>query len=327
MRKRDFLLVLVGATVGLPLAARAQQERKSVIGFMSGRAAEESQHLLEAFRHGLKDEGLSEGANVTIEFRWARGDYSQLPKLAADLVSRQVDVLVGVGGEPSALAAKRATSSIPIVFGMGGDPVRSGLVASFNKPGGNATGVTLLSSLLEPKRLSILRDLVPNAPLVAVLINPKNTPAIIQLEQIGDAARAIGQRYFVANASNDLEIEAAFEIMVQKGATALLVAADPYFDTQRNRIIAFAAQNRLPAIYQFREYAVAGGLLSYGVSITEVYRQFGQYAAKILKGANPADLPVQQANKFELVINIKTAKQLGVAISANLLSLADEVIE
>jgi putative ABC transport system substrate-binding protein len=327
MRKRDFLSALVGATVGWPLAARAQQERKPVIGFMSGRAAEESQHLLEAFRRGLKDEGFSEGVNVAIEFRWARGDYSQLPKLAADLVSRQVDVLVGVGGEPSARAAKQATSSIPIVFGMGGDPVRSGLVASFNKPGGNATGVTLLSSLLEPKRLSILRDLVPNAPLVGVLINPKNTPAVIQLKQIDEAARAIGQRYFVANASNDQEIEAAFGIMVQNGVSALLVAADPYFDTQRNRIVAFAAQKRLPAVYQFREYAIAGGLLSYGVSITGVYWQFGQYAAKILKGASPADLPVQQGNKFELVINIKTAKQLGIAISANLLSLADEVIE
>ena len=327
MRKREFLSILLVGAVGWPLATRAQQESKLVIGFMSGRAPEESRHLLEAFRRGLKDEGFSEGVNVAIEFRWARGDYSQLPKLAADLVARQVDVLVGVGGEPSALAAKRATSTIPIVFGMGGDPVRSGLVSSFNKPGGNATGLTLLSSLLEPKRLSILRDLVPGAPLIGVLINPKNTPAIFQLEQINEAARAIAQRYFVANASNDEEIKAAFEMIVQKRASALLVAADPYFDTRRDRIVAFAAQRHLPAIYQFREYAVAGGLLSYGVSITDVYRQFGQYAAKILKGANPANLPVQQPTKFELVINMKTAKKLGIAISANLLSLADEVIE
>jgi putative ABC transport system substrate-binding protein len=327
MKRREFIALLGGVTASWPLAARAQQSAKPVIGFMSGRSPDDSQHLLEAFHRGLRDEGFSEGENATIEFRWARGDYTKLPGLAADLVARQVKVLVAVGGEPSALAAKSATATIPIVFGMGGDPVKSGLVASFNKPGGNATGLTLLTALLEPKRLSILRELVPNAPLVGVLVNPKNTPAAIQLQQIETAARAIGQRYVVANASNDSEVEGAFALLARQKAAALLVAADPYFDTRRDRIVAFAQQSRLPAIYQFREYAVTGGLLSYGVSITDVYRQFGQFAAKILKGANPGDMPVQQPTKFELVINMKTAKNLGIEISANLLSIADEVIE
>jgi putative tryptophan/tyrosine transport system substrate-binding protein len=327
MLRRDFIVLLGGVAVSWPLAARAQQGARPVIGFMSGRAPDDSQHLLEAFRRGLRDEGFGEGENVTIEFRWARGDYSKLAGLAADLVARQVKVLVAVGGEPSAQSAKRATQTIPIVFGMGGDPVKSGLVASFNKPGGNATGLTLLSSLLEPKRLSILRELVPGAPLIGVLINPKNTPATIQLQQIEAAARAIGQRYVVANASNDSEIEGAFALFARQKASALLVAADPYFDTRRDRIVAFAQQSRLPAIYQFREYAVTGGLLSYGVSITDVYRQFGQLTAKILKGAKPSDLPVQQPTKFELVINMKTAKSLGIEISSNLLSIADEVLE
>jgi putative tryptophan/tyrosine transport system substrate-binding protein len=327
MLRREFIALFGGVAASWPLVARAQQSARPVIGFMSGRAPDESSHLLEAFRRGLRDEGFSEGENVTIEFRWARGDYTKLPGLAADLVARQVKVLVAVGGEPSAQSAKRATATIPIVFGMGGDPVKSGLVASFNKPGGNATGLTLLSSLLEPKRLSILRELVPGAPLIGVLINPKNTPATIQLQQIEAAARAISQRYVVANASNDSEIEGAFALFVRQRAAALLVAADPYFDTRRDRIVAFAQQSRLPAVYQFREYAVTGGLLSYGVSITDVYRQFGQLAAKILKGAKPSDLPVQQATKFELVINMKTAKSMGIEISANLLSIADEVIE
>jgi putative ABC transport system substrate-binding protein len=327
MLRREFIALLGGVAASWPLLARAQQGARPVIGFMSGRAPDDSQHLLEAFRLGLRDEGFGEGENVTIEFRWARGDYSKLAGLAADLVARQVKVLVAVGGEPSAQSAKRATQTIPIVFGMGGDPVKSGLVASFNQPGGNATGLTLLSSLLEPKRLSILRELVPGAPLIGVLINPKNTPATIQLQQIETAARAIGQRYVVANASNDSEIEGAFALFARQRAAALLVAADPYFDTRRDRIVAFAQQSRLPAIYQFREYAVTGGLLSYGVSITDVYRQFGQLAAKILKGAKPSDLPVQQPTKFELVINMKTAKSLGIEISANLLSIADEVLE
>jgi len=282
---------------------------------------------LEAFRRGLKEGGFTEGENVAIEFRWALGDYSRLPALAADLVGRQVAVIVAAGGEPSGLAAKAATATIPIVFGIGGDPLKAGLVDSFSRPGGNVTGVTLLTSLMEPKRLGLLRDLVPGVALIGVLINPDFPPAALQLQQIEEAARAIGQRIVITKASNDDALEAAFRSLVQEGAGALLVTAAPYFDTRRDRIIAFAARQRLPAIYQFREYAIAGGLLSYGVSIAEGYRQYGIYAARILKGANPAELPVHQPTKFELVINLKPATALGLKISDNLLTLADEVIE
>jgi putative ABC transport system substrate-binding protein len=282
---------------------------------------------LEAFRRGLKEGGFTEGENVAIEFRWALGDYSRLPALAADLAGRQVAVIVAAGGEPSGLAAKAATTTIPIVFGIGGDPVKAGLVDSFSRPGGNVTGVTLLTTLMEPKRLGLLRDLVPGVALIGVLIDPDFPPAALQLQQVEEAARAIGQRIVITKAGNDDALEAAFRSLVQEGAGALLVTAAPYFDTRRDRIIAFAARQRLPAIYQFREYAIAGGLLSYGVSIAEGYRQYGIYAARILKGANPAELPVHQPTKFELVINLKTARALGLKISDNLLTLADEVIE
>jgi putative ABC transport system substrate-binding protein len=264
---------------------------------------------------------------VAIEFRWAGGNYDRLPAFAADLVSRRVSVITAVGGDPSPLAAKRATSTIPIVFGMGGDPISAGLVESFNRPSGNATGFTLLTNLMEPKRLGLLRELAPGVPLFGALVNPNFSPAARQLQQIEEAARTVGQRIIVGNASTDAELDAAFASFVREGAGALLVAADPFFDTRRERIIALAAQQRLPAIYQFREYAVSGGLLVYGASITEGYRQFGLYTANILKGAKPADLPVQQATKFEMIINLKTAKALDIKISDNLLSLADEVIE
>ena len=236
-------------------------------------------------------------------------------------------MLTAVGGDPSPRAAKRATSTVPIVFGMGGDPVKDGLVESFNRPGGNVTGMTLMTNLMEPKRFGLLRDLVPDARLVGVLFNPNFAPSARQLEQIEEAARSIGQRLVVAKASTDAELDAGFAALVQERADALLVAADPYFDTRRDKIVDFARRQRLPAIYQFREYVLAGGLLSYGVSITDAYRQFGVYTATILKGAKPADLPVLQPTKFELVINLRTAKAVGVKISDNLLSLADEVIE
>jgi len=309
-----------------PLAARAQQVLP-VIGFMSSRAPEDSEHLVAAFRRGLREGGFVEGQNVAIEFRWARGDYDRLPAIAAELVNRGVSVLTTAGGDPAALAAKRTTSTIPIVFGLGGDPVSAGLVQSFNRPGGNATGVTLLTTLMEPKRLGLLREVVPGVPLVGVLLNPKFPTAPRQLREIEDAARKIDQRIIVANASDDAELEAAFSSLTAARVAALLVTANSYFDVRRDRIVEFAAQQRLPAIYQFREYAVAGGLLSYGVDITDGYRQYGVYTAKILNGANPGDLPVLQPTKFETVINLKTAKALGVKISDNLLSLADEVIE
>jgi putative ABC transport system substrate-binding protein len=294
---------------------------------LSARSPEDSVDGLEAFRRGLKEGGFTEGENVAIQFRWALGDYSRLPALAADLVSRQVAVIVAAGGDVSALAAKPATATIPIVFGIGGDPVGAGLVKSFSRPGGNVTGVTLLTNQMEPKRLGLLRDLAPGVPLIGALLNPNFSPAARQLQQLEEAARAISQRIVIAKASNDDALEAAFVSLVREGAGSLLVTADPYFDTRRDRIVAFAARQRLPAIYQFREYAVAGGLLSYGVSITDAYHQYGAYAARILKGAKPADLPVHQPTKFELVINLKTAKTLGLKISDNLLTLADEVIE
>jgi putative ABC transport system substrate-binding protein len=324
MKRREFIVLLAGAAAW-PRAARAQQA-VPIIGFMSARSPEDSVHLLEAFRRGLKEGGFVEGQNVAIEFRWARGDYDRLPEMAADLVRHRVNVLTALG-DPSARAAKRATSTIPIVFGMGGDPVKDGLVESFNRPGGNVTGMTLMTNLMEPKRFGLLRDLVPDAQLVGVLLNPSFAPSSRQLQQIEEAARSIGQRLVVAKASTDAELDAGFATLVSERADAVLVAADPYFDTRRDKIVGFAQRQRLPAIYQFREYALAGGLLSYGISLTDAYRQFGVYTALILNGGKPADLPVLQPTKFELVINLKTAKAVGVKISDNLLSLADEVIE
>jgi len=323
-RRREFITLLGGAAAAWPLGGYAQ-EAMPVIGFMSSRSPEDSVHLLEAFRRGLKEGGFTEGENVAIEFRWARGDYSRLPTLAADLASRRVNVISALGGPPSALAAKRATSTIPIVSSFGADT--PGLVASFNRPGGNLTGFAVETDLMDPKRLGLLRDLAPGVVLFGALVNPTYPPVARQLQQLEEAARAINQRLFIAKASTDPELDGSFASLQREGAGALLVAADPCFDTRRERIIGFAARQRLPAIYQFREYAVAGGLLSYGVSITDAYRQCGVYTAKILKGANPADLPVLTSTKFELVINLKTAKALGLSIPPDVLSLADEVIE
>jgi putative ABC transport system substrate-binding protein len=306
---------------------RAQQQPMPLIGFMSGRSPKDSAHLVAAFREGLGETGFVEGQNVAIEFRWADGQYDRLPAFAADLVSRRVAVLVGVGGDVSAVAAKRATATIPVVFGMGSDPIKAGLVESLNRPGGNATGFTLLTNELEPKRLGLLRDLVPKAGVFGVLVNPSFPPAARELRDLEEAARTISQSLFVANASNDAELELGLASFLGERISGLLVNPDPYFDTRRERIIAFAAQHRLPAIYQFREYATAGGLISYGPSITDSYRQAGLYVGRILKGAKPAELPVVQPTKFEFVINLKTAKTLGIKISDNVLSLADEVIE
>ena len=324
MTRRQFIFAL--GAVAWPFGALAQQ--LPVIGFMSARSPDESAHLVEAFRRGLKEEaGYVDGENVAIEFRWALGDYSRMPALAADLANRRVTVIAAVGGEVSGQAAKQATASIPIVFATGSDPVSLGLVASFNRPGGNATGVTTSTNLMEPKRLGLLRELAPGVALVGALVNPNFPPAAQQARDLEDAARAIGQRIVIARASTDEELEAAFAFLVREGIGSLLVTGDPYFDTRRDRIVDFAARHRLPAIYQFREFAVAGGVLSYGLSFADVYRQVGLHTAKILKGAKPAELPVQQVTKFELVINMKTAKALGIPISSNLLSLADEVIE
>jgi putative ABC transport system substrate-binding protein len=326
MRRRDFLSAL-GVAASWPLGARAQQAAPPVVGFMSGRSAPDSAHLVAAFREGLGEAGFVDGQNVIIEFRWADGQYDRLPALAAELVSRPVAVLVGVGGDPSAMAAKRATSTIPIVFGMGGDPIKSGLVDSFNRPGANVTGYTLLTSQMESKRVGLLRELVPGVALVGVLLNPKFAPGALQAQQIEDAARTVGQKLVMATASSDEELSAAFALLARERINALLVAADPYFDTRAQRIIAFAAQNRLPAIYHFREYAAAGGLLSYGPRVTDGYRQAGNYTGQILKGAKPGNLPVLQPTKFEMVINLKTAAALNFALPNSIQLLADEVIE
>ena len=325
MRRRE-LIRLFGLAATWPLAARAQG-KMPVVGYMSGRAPEESEHLTAAFRDGLSETGFVEGKNVTVEYRWAFGKYDRLAALAADLVNRQVAVLVAVGGDGSARAAIQATSTIPVVFGGGGDPVKAGLVASLNRPGGNATGFTLLTNQMEPKRLGILHDLVPKAALIGVLLNPNFPPALSQLAALENAAQTIGQRIAVFRASNDAELDSSFASLVQQQVDAVLVAADPYFDTRRDLIIAFVAQNKLPTVYQFREYAVAGGLMSYGPRITDSYRQAGVYTGQILKGTKPGDLPVFQPTKFEFVINLKTAKALGVTIPAGLISFADEVIE
>jgi putative ABC transport system substrate-binding protein len=326
MRRRAFILALGGAAAW-PLAARAQQPTMPVIGWMSGRSPEDSAHLLAAFRQGLSEAGFVDGQNVSMDYRWARGQYEKLPALAADLVSRGVAVLVGVGGDVSAIAAKQATATIPVVFGMGGDPIKAGLVDSFNRPGGNATGYTLLTNEMEAKRVGLLHQLLPGIPLIGALLNPNFPPAARQLHDIEDATRSIGRKLFVAKASNDTELNAAFLSLVRQQVGAVLVAADPYFDTRRDRIVAFAAENRLPAMYQFREFAVAGGLISYGPSITDLYRQGGVYAGRILKGTRPADLPVLQPTKFELVINAKTANALGLVVPDAMQLLADEVIE
>ena len=319
MRRRDFIKAIAGSATTWPLAARAQQATP-VIGFLSARSSDESSDLVKAFGAGLKDDGFIDGQNVAIEFRWAQGDYARLPALAAELVSHRVSVITAVGGDPSAIAAKGATSTIPIAFAMGSDPVSSGIVESFNRPGGNATGIATSTNLMEPKRLNLLRELAPGVALVGVLVNPNFPPAARQVQDIEEAARAIGQQIVITKARADDELEAAFALLARAGVGALLVAADPYFDTRRDRIVAFAARQRLPAIYQFRQFAVAGGVLSYGLNFNDVYRQVGLYAARILKGTKPADLPVQQVTKFELVINLKTAKALGKSVSPTICS-------
>jgi putative ABC transport system substrate-binding protein len=326
MRRREFITLLGGA-VASPLAARAQQPALPVIGFMSGRSPEDSTHLVAAFRQGLAENGFVEGQTVAIEFRWADGDYDRLPALAADLVSRKVAVLVGVGGDVSAVVATKATRTIPVVFGMGGDPVKAGLVASFNRPGGNVTGYTVLTSEMESKRLGLMRELVPGVSLIGILVNPQLPATVQELADLEPAAKGVKQQLFVARADNDAELDTALASFVQQRVGAFLVTSAPFFDTRMNRIVSFAAQNRLPAIYQFREYAVAGGLISYGPNIVESYRNGGAYVGRILKGEKPADLPVLQPTKFDFVINLKTAKVLGLTVPPTLLAEAGEVIE
>jgi len=326
MRRREFITLVGGAAAYWPLAARAQQGMP-VVGFLNSGSPESSSFLVTAFREGLKQASYVEGQNVTIEYRWAKSHYNQLQALAADLVRRQVAVIAATGGTISAQAAKVATSTIPIVFNGGDDPIKSGLVASFNRPGGNITGVITQSAALEPKRLGLLRELVPQAAIIAVLLNPTNSDAEFQRRDIQAAAAAIGQQLRIFNASTESEIETAFSALLQQRADALLIGNDAFFVNRREQIVALAARHAVPTIYTFRSFAESGGLMSYSTNLVEVYRQVGVYVGRILKGEKPADLPIVQPTKFELVINFKTAKALGLKVPFGLLNAADEVIE
>ena len=326
MRRRDFIKIVSSMAV-CPLVAHAQQPAMPVLGFLSSRSPDESKHVLAAFHEGLSEAGFVEGKNIAVEYRWALGEYSKLSALAADLVKRNVTVIAALGGDVSATAAEQATSTIPIVFGAGSDVVKAGLVKSLSKPEGNATGFTLLTNDLESKRLGLLHDLLPNADAVGVLYDPNFRPAVDQLTALEKAAKTVALRLDVLRVGNDDDLSAGLQSLRNHRVGALLVTAAPYFDTRRGRIIEFAAENKIPAIYQFREYAVDGGLISYGPRITQSYRQAGVYVGRILNGAKPGDLPVLQPTNFDFVINLKTAKALGLTIPAGLISFADEVIE
>jgi putative ABC transport system substrate-binding protein len=326
MRRREFIGLLGGATMW-PVAARAQQPAIPVIGYLDGGAPETSSHLLAAFRRGLREAGYIEGRNVTIEFRWAHADYDQFPELAADLVRRRVNAIVAMGSSLAVLAAQAATTTIPIVFGFGGDPVQIGLVASLNRPGGNITGAVTMNVELGAKRLGLLHELVPSASRFAALVNPRSPIANLMIKDLQAAAEAIGRPIEIFDAIHNRDINVAFANLTQKRAGALLVAPERLFATRRVQLLTLAARHAVPTIYFNREFVEAGGLMSYGSSFTDIYRQVANYTGRILKGENPADLPVLRPTKFELVINLQTAQALDIAVPPTLLARADEVIE
>jgi putative ABC transport system substrate-binding protein len=327
MKRREFITLLGGAAATWPLTAQAQQAAMAVIGYLSARSPQDTAHLVEAFRRGLAEAGFVEGQNVLIEYRWAFGQHDRLRGLAADLVRNPLTVLVTTGGEVAALAAKAATSTIPIAFIVGTDPVKLGLAASYNRPGGNATGINILTNSLEPKRLELLRELVPQASAIGALFDPSFLAYEDQFRDVREAARALDLQVHELRASTDAEIDLAYETVAQQRIAAVTVAAGPFFDTRRDRLVALAARHGVPTMYHFREYALAGGLMSYGASITDMYHQIGLYVGRILKGAKPAELPILQPTKFELVLNLKTAKALGLKVPLTMQVAADEVIE
>jgi putative ABC transport system substrate-binding protein len=326
MNRRELLLLLGGAMTAAR-ALRAQQKAMPVIGFLSSRTPGDAAHVVVAFHQGLADTGYVEGQNLAIEYRWAEGRYDRLPAFAADLVDRKVDLIVASGGPPSVRAAKSATSTIPIVFTALGDPVGAGVVASLARPGGNLTGSSIMATELTPKRLELLSELVPQSHVIALLVNPSSPEAEPTIRDAQEAARAKGVQLLILKAGTEGEIDAAFASLVQRQAGALILGNDPFFDGRVEQVVALVSRHAAPAIYYSREFAASGGLISYAPSFTTAYHQAGIYAGQILKGAKPADLPVQQPTTFDLVVNLKTAKALGLTVPPSILARADEVIE
>jgi putative ABC transport system substrate-binding protein len=324
MRRRDFI-ALIGGAAAWPLAARAQQAAMPVVGFVRSESLADATNLVTAFRQGLKEAGFVEGQNVTVEYRSGEGQRERLQSVVAELIRRPVTAIAG--NSVAMLAAKAATATIPVVFASGGDPVQQGLVASLNRPGGNVTGIVFLSGTLGTKRLELLRQIAPKATVIGMLANPNTTETETERTDVQAAAQAIGMQLIVADVSSDRDIEPALAALVQRGIGALLVGAGGFMTSHRERIVALATRHALPAMYGLREFVAAGGLMSYGTSITDAFRQVGVYTGRILKGEKPADLPVMQSTKFDLVINLKTAKTIGLTIPPTLLALADEVIE